>query len=71
MIILSFISVVLCIPAVFGSNSSEKSKNGHRLGYFEPKKECSRHCTEDKKIVCLYEENVPLCYADCKKQVRL
>ena len=33
--------------------------------------ECSRHCTEDRTTVCLYGENVPLCYANCKKKVRI
>ena len=32
---------------------------------------CSKACTEDKKTVCLYGENVPKCYADCLGKVRL
>ena len=32
-------------------------------------KECDKHCTEDRKIVCLYERNVHLCYANCLKKV--
>ena len=30
---------------------------------------CSKACTEDKKTVCLYGENVPKCYADCLGKV--
>ena len=34
-------------------------------------KPCSKHCTEDRKTVCLYHEDVPQCYADCLKKVSL
>ena len=34
------------------------------------KKPCSKDCTENRKTVCLYQEDVPQCFADCLKKVR-
>ena len=36
---------------------------------WEEDSNCSKACTEDKKTVCLYGENVPKCYADCLGKV--
>ena len=51
--------------------SEEKSRHYAKVTSSPGWKECDKHCTEDRKIVCLYERNVHLCYANCLKKVRL
>ena len=68
--LLAFVSGYLDTTSGSPSWGESGSPAASSPAWEESKPKCSKHCKGNRQTVCLWGENVPSCYADCKNEVR-